>query len=85
MVAGKSCGAAITTVQSAACNSVVLAAASDRHKNYSALGAIPYGRRTADEAAENVGAFIQKSALYFFKISISKMMILLMNFRSKVS
>jgi len=48
-------------------------------------GAIPYGRRTADGAAENVGAFIQKSALHFCKISISKMMILLMNFRSKVS
>ena len=38
---GKSCGAAVTTVQSAACNSVVLAAASDRHKNYSALRGYP--------------------------------------------
>jgi hypothetical protein len=34
-------GATITTVQSAACNSVVLAAASDRHKNYSALRSYP--------------------------------------------
>ena len=33
-------GATITTVQSAACNSVVLAAASD-HKNYSALWGYP--------------------------------------------
>ena len=33
--------------------------------------------KTADGAAENVGAFIQKSALHFFRISISEMMILL--------
>jgi len=54
-------GATITTVQSAACNSVVLAAASDRHKT-PPCGAIPYWRRTADGATENVGTFIQKSA-----------------------
>ena len=34
-------GAAITRDVSAACNSVVLAAASDRHKNYSALRGYP--------------------------------------------
>ena len=41
--------------------------------------------KTADGTAENVDTVMQKSALHFLKISISEMMILLMNFHSKVS
>lgn len=37
------------------------------------------------EQPKNVDTVMQKSALHFLKISISEMMILLMNFRSKVS
>ncbi|MBR1382701.1 MAG: hypothetical protein IJ555_02645, partial [Ruminococcus sp.] len=45
-------------------------------------GAIPYGRRTAVGAAENVGTFIHKSALHFLKNIISEMIFFCKNLSS---
>ena len=52
---------------SAACNSVVLAAASDRHKNYSALRGYPWREKKSCRSSLNRGYRNQKSALHFLK------------------
>jgi len=62
---------------SAACNSVVLAAASDRHKNYSALRGYPLREKNGCRSSRKCGYVYSKIRITFFKISISEMMILL--------
>jgi hypothetical protein len=63
----KSCGAAVTTVQSAACNSVVLAAASDRHKNYSALRGYPLREKNGCRSSRKCGRIYSKIRITFFQ------------------
>ena len=63
----KSCGAAVTRVQSAACNSVVLAAASDRHKNYSALRGYPLREKNGWRSSRKCGRIYSKIRITFFQ------------------
>jgi len=54
-------------VQSAACNSVVLAAASDRHKNYSALRGYPLREKNGCRSSLKCGRIYSKIRITFFE------------------
>ena len=85
MVAGKKLRSSDYKGQSAACNSVVLAAASDRHKYYSALRGYPLREKNGCRSSRKCGHIYSKIRITFFKISISGMMILLKTKWTKMS
>jgi hypothetical protein len=67
MVAGKKLRSSDYKGQSAACNSVVLAAASDRHKNYSALRGYPLREKNGCRSSRKCGYIYSKIRITFFE------------------
>ena len=67
MVAGKKLRSSDYKGQSAACNSVVLAAASDRHKNYSALRGYPLREKNGCRSSRKCGCSNAKIRITFFR------------------